>query len=200
MAQQAKAALKADKLEVVVDRGYDNGDEILACHNADIIVTLPKRHTSNNRAKGQFDRDDFRYVAAENVYICPAGERLAHRYTYQEKGRTMRRYYAKVCQSCVLKDQCTDGKERRIARWEHEDVLEEVQRRLDENPGKMRQRRETVEHPFGTLKCWMGYTHFQMKTLKHVGTEMALHVLAYNLKRVMKIMGIAPLIAAMKAA
>ncbi len=200
MAKQAKSALNVDKLEVVVDRGYYNGDQILACHKAGITVTLPKRHTSNNRAKGQFDRDDFRYVAAEDIYICPAGERLSHRYTYQEKGRTMHRYFARVCQSCAIKGQCTDGKERRIARWEHEELLEKVQIRLDEHPEKMRQRRETVEHPFGTIKFWMGYTHFQMKTLKHVGTEMALHVLAYNLKRVMKIMGIAPLIAAMQAA
>ena len=161
---------------------------------------MPKPQTSNNKAKGQFDKQDFRYVAAEDVYICPAGERLAHRYAYQEKGRTLHRYYAKVCQSCAIKAQCTDGKERRINCWEHEGILDAVQTRLDENPDKMQQRRETVEHPFGTLKCWMGYTHFQMKTLKHVGTEMALHVLAYNLKRVMKIIGIVPLIAAMKAA
>ncbi len=98
---------------------------------------------------------------------------------------------------CAIKDQCTTGKERRITRWEHEHILEQ---RLDEHPEKMRQRRETVEHPFGTIKYWMGTTHFQMKTLKRVSTEMALHVLAYNLKRVMKIMGIGPLIAAMSAA
>ncbi len=98
------------------------------------------------------------------------------------------------------KDRCTTGKERRITRWEHEHVLEAVERRLDEHPEKMRQRRETVEHPFGTIKSWMGSTHFQMKTLKRVGTEMALHVLAYNLKRVMNILGIGPLIAALKAA
>jgi hypothetical protein len=200
MSEKAKAAIGADELDAVADRGYYKSEEILSCHKAGITVTLPKPLTSNNKAKGQFDKQDFRYVAAEDVYICPAGERLAHRYTYQEKGRTLHRYYAKVCQSCAIKAQCTDGKERRINRWEHEDILDAVQTRLDENPDKMQQRRETVEHPFGTLKCWMGYTHFQMKTLKHVGTEMALHVLAYNLKRVMKIMGIVPLIAAMKAA
>ena len=130
----------------------------------------------------------------------PAGERLVYHYTNQEKGLTLRRYWTNACQTCAIKDQCTTDKQRRITRWEHEHVLEAVQRRLDEHPEKMRQRRETVEHPFGTIKSWMGYTHFQMKTLKHVGTEMALHVLAYNLKRVMKILGIAPLIAAMKAA
>ena len=105
-----------------------------------------------------------------------------------------------VCQHCAIKSQCTTSKERRIIRWEHEDVLDEVQRRLDEHPEKMRQRRETVEQPFGAIKCWMGYPHFQMKTLKNVGTKLALHVLAYNLKRVINFMGIHPLIAAMMAA
>jgi hypothetical protein len=93
----------------------------------------------------------------------------------------------------------TTGKERRITRWEQEAVLQKVQRRLDEKPDMMHVRRETVEHPFGTTKSWMGAPHFQMKSLKNVATEMALHVLAYNLKRVMTIMGIAPLIAAIRA-
>ncbi len=110
------------------------------------------------------------------------------------------RCWTTACQNCAIKDQCTMGKERRIIRWEHEHVLEAVQQRLDEHPEKMRQRRETVEHPFGTIKCWMGTTHFQMKTLKRVGSEMALHVLSYNLKRVMNIIGIGTLIAAMSAA
>ena len=99
-----------------------------------------------------------------------------------------------------MKDRCTTGKERRITRWEHEHVVEAVERRLDEHPERMRTRRNTVEHPFGTIKSWMGATHFQMRTLKKVGTEMALHVLAYNLKRVMNILGIRPLIAAILAA
>ncbi len=118
--------------------------------------------------------------------------------------KTVCRYWTTACQACAIqacaiKDRCTTGKERRITRWQHEDVLEAVERRLDEHPEKMRQRRETVEHPFGTIKSWMGSTHFQMKTLKRVGTEMALHVLAYNLKRVMNIMGTTPLIAAIGA-
>ena len=200
MAKRAKAALESDALEVVADRGYYKSSEILACDKAGITVTLPKPQTSNNKAKGQFDKQDFRYLAAEDVYLCPAGEHLSYRYTFHERGLTLRRYWSNVCRSCAIKEQCTDGRERRISRWEHEHVLDQVQRRLDEHPEKMHQRRETVEHPFGTIKCWMGYTHFQMKTLKHVCTEMALHVLAYNLKRVMKIIGIAPLIAAMQAA
>jgi len=200
MARRTKAALKVDNLDVVADRGYFNGEEILACEEAGITVTLPKPMTSGSRAKGRFVKQDFRYAATDDVYLCPAGERLVYRYTNQERGLTLRRYWTTACQRCAIKDRCTSAKERRITRWEHEHVLEAVQQRLDEHPEKMRQRRETVEHPFGTIKSWMGATHFQMKTLKRVGTEMALHVLAYNLKRVMNIMGIGPLIAAMRAA
>jgi transposase len=199
MAKRTKAALETDQLEVVADRGYFSGDEILDCHEAGITVTLPKPQTSNNRLKGLFVKADFRYVVEDDEYICPAGERLRYHYTNEERGQTLLRYWTNACQHCAIKDQCTTGKERRVTRWAHEDILDEVQRRLDEHPEKMRLRRETVEHPFGTIKCWMGYTHFQMKTLKKVGTEMALHVLAYNLKRVINIIGIRPLIAAMMA-
>ena len=200
MAKRTKAALKADKLEVVADRGYFKSEEILACEEAGITVTLPKPQTSGIKAKGRFGKQDFVYIAEDDVYRCPAGERLVWRFTNREKGLTLHRYWTTACHTCAIKDQCTTDKQRRITRWQHEHVLEAVQRRLDEHPEKMRQRRETVEHPFGTIKCWMGHTHFQMKTLKHVGTEMALHVLAYNLKRVINIMGVGPLIAAMKAA
>ncbi len=200
MSRKAKAELETDTLDVVADRGYFNGEEILACEEAGITVTLPKPLTSGVKAKGRYGKQDFRYVAEEDVYICPAGERLVYHYTNVEEGRTLRRYWTNVCQSCPIKHLCTTGKERRISRWEHEHVLETVQQRLDEHPEKMRQRRQTVEHPFGTIKSWMGYTHFLMRTLKRVRTEMALHVLAYNLKRVMVIMGIGPLMAAIKAA
>ncbi len=185
---------------MVADRGYFSGEQILACEEAGITVTVPKPQTSANRAKGQFVKGDFVYVAADDVYLCPAGERLVYRYSNQEKGLTLRRYWTSVCRRCTLKDKCTSGMERRITRWEHEHVLDAVEQRLDENPDAMRQRRQTVEHPFGTIKCWMGATHFQTRTLKRVRTEMALHVLAYNLKRVMNIIGIAPLIAAMSPA
>ncbi len=200
MARKTKAALETDKLDVVADRGYFNGEEILACDKAGITVTLPKPLTSGSKAKGRFGKQDFVYLAEDDVYRCPAGERLVYHYTNVEKGRTLRRYWTNACRTCAIKHLCTTGKERRITRWEHEHVLEAVERRLDEHPEKLRQRRETVEHPFGTIKYWMGYTHFQMKTLKRVRTEMALHVLAYNLKRVMQILGIAPRIAAMRAA
>ena len=199
MAKAAKSVLGVEKLDAVADRGYFSGEEILACDNAGIAVTLPKPMTSGMIARGRFGKQDFRYVADEDVYICPAGERLPYRYTNEEDGLVLRRYWTNACQSCPIKKTCTSGKERRITRWEHEHVLEAVQRRLDEHPEKMRQRRETVEHPFGTLKARMGATHFLMKTLPKVATEMALHVLAYNMTRVMSIMGVRPLMAAMRA-
>jgi transposase len=199
MAKEAKATLAVESLDAVADRGYFNSEEILACEEAGITVTLPKPMTSNSKAEGRFGKQDFRYVAGEDVYICPAGESLTYHYTTEENGLVLRRYWSNACQSCAIKQSCTTGKERRITRWEHEHILEVVQRRLDEHPEKMRQRRETAEHPFGTIKSWMGSTHFQMKTLKHVGTEMALHVLAYNMKRVMRILGVGGLMEAIHA-
>jgi hypothetical protein len=197
-AKQTKDTLETESLDVVADRGYFNSAEILACEEAGITVTLPKPMTSGAKSEGRFGKQDFRYVAEEDVYICPAGERLAHRFTNEEHGLVLHRYWTNACQSCLIKHSCTTSKERRITRWEHEQVLEAVQRRLDEHPEKMRQRRETVEHPFGTIKARMGATHFLMKTLPRVATEMALHVLAYNLTRVINIMGSGGLIAAMR--
>src|SRR5690348_13505195 len=199
IACQAKQVFGVDELEAVADRGYYSGAEILACHEAGIVVTLPKPMTSGIEARGRFGKQDFRYVAEEDVYVCPASEKLAYHYTNEENGSALRRYWTNACQSCTIKNRCTTAKERRITRWEHEHVLEAVQQRLDEHPEKMRQRRETVEHPFGTIKARMGATHFLMKTLPRVAAEMALHVLAYNLTRVMNIMGARPLMAAMRA-
>ena len=199
VAKETKATLDVDKLDVVADRGYFNGEEILECEEAGITVTLPKPMTSNSKAEGRFGKQDFRYIAEEDVYICPAGERLAYHYTTEDKGLVVHRYATNACRHCAIKHNCTKGKERRISRWEHEHIIDAVQRRLDEYPEKMRQRRETVEHPFGTIKARMGATHFLMKTLPRVASEMALHVLAYNLTRVMNIMGVQPLMAAMRA-
>jgi transposase len=199
VAKKTKATLEVEKLDAVADRGYFNSDEILACEKAGITVTLPKPMTSNSKAEGRFGKQDFRYVTAEDVYVCPAGEKLAYHYTTEENGLVLRRYWTNFCQSCAIKHHCTTAKERRITRWEHEHILEAVQRRLDEHPEKMRQRRETVEHPFGTIKARMGATHFLMRTLPRVAAEMALHILAYNLTRVMNIIGIRPLLAAMRA-
>jgi len=198
VAKETKATLQTDRLEAVADRGYFNGEEILACDQAGITVTLPKPMTSGAKSEGRFGKQDFVYLSQEDVYRCPAGERLKYYYTNVENGLKLRRYWTNACRACALKNRCTTGVQRRITRWEHEPVIEAVQRRLDENPQAMRQRRETVEHPFGTIKARMGATHFLMKTLPRVGTEMALHVLAYNLTRVMNILGTRALMAAMR--
>ena len=199
MGRQAREALGVDKLEAVADRGYYNSTEIKACDDAGVAVTLPKPMTSGAKSDGRFGKQDFVYNAAEDVYRCPAGAKLAYRMTTEQDGKMMRRYWTNACPNCLLKSKCTTGNERRIPRWEHEHVLEAAQKRLDENPQAMRARRETVEHPFGTLKMRMGATHFLMKRLPKVATEMALHVLAYNLTRVMNIVGVKPLLVAIRA-
>jgi len=199
MAKQAKSVLAAESLTAVADRGYYRSEDIQECERASITTYLPKPQTSGNQAKGQFGRDDFRYIVEDDEYECPAGQRLAQRMTTQEKGKTLHRYWTTVCRQCPMKAECTSGKERRIARWEHEEVLEEAQARLDRHPDMMRIRRATVEHPFGTLKAWMGSTHFLTKTLPRVNTEMSLHVLAYNLRRMLNLVGPKPLIEAILA-
>jgi transposase len=199
VAKEAKAVLQVEKLQAVADRGYYHGEEILACDQAGITVTLPKPMTSGAKSEGRFGKQDFVYLPEDDVYRCPAGERLKFYYANEENGQKLRRYWTNACRNCSLKHCCTTGKERRITRWEHEHVVEAVQRRLDEDPLAMRRRRETVEHPFGTMKARMGATHFLMKTLPKVATEMALSVLAYNLTRVMNIVGIKPLLAAIRA-
>jgi len=199
MAEQAREALGTEELSVVADRGYYNGVEIRACEELGITAYVPKTQTSGNQAKGLFGRQDFIYKPEEDEYKCPAGERLIYRFTGDDKGKAMKRYWSSACPNCPLKPQCTTGKYRRISRWEHEAVLDRLEVRMEQHPMMMRIRKGTVEHPFGTIKSWMGSTHFQMKTLERVSGEMSLHVLAYNLKRVMQIMGVVPLIAAMRA-
>ncbi len=188
-----------DSLPAVADRGYFNSPEILACEQASITVTLPKPMTSGAKSDGRYGKQDFVYLPIEDVYRCPAGEKLTYRYTNEEDGRTLRHYWTTACRHCPLKSQCAKANERCIKRWEHEHVLEAVQQRLDKNPQAMRQRRETAEHPFATLKMRMGATHFLMKRLPKVANEMALHVLAYNFTRVMNVIGVQPLVAVMSA-
>ena len=199
MSKRARTEMGVEDLTVIADKGYYTGEELLACHDAGITTYVPKPQTSGAKAAGHFGREDFHYDADADEYRCPAGEHLIWRMTTVEKGLTLHRYWSSNCQSCSLKTQCTPSKQRRVTRWEHEAVLELAGERLASDPKKMLARKQTVEHPFGTIKMWMGATHFQMKTLKHVSTEMSLHVLAYNLKRVMNILGIRPLIRAIQA-
>ncbi len=200
IAIETKAVLGVDALTAVADRGYYKGEEIKACEDNNITLYIPKSDTSGNRAKGTFSKDKFIYIADVDEYECPAGQRMTYRYTNKEKGKLIRRYATPACAKCELKSKCTTGKaSRRMRRWEHEDVLDRAQDRLNANWGMMATRSATVEHPFGTIKSWMGYTHFLTKTLGGVKTEMSLHVLAYNMKRMINIMGIGPLLEAMRA-
>jgi transposase len=200
MGQQAKAAMGAKKLKAVADRGYFKGEELKACEDARIETYLPKPQTSGAQAEGRFGKRDFIYHPNDDQYECPAGERAKYRFTRTENGKKIRRYWSSACPTCSLKSKCTPSPYRRIVRWEHEAVVERAQARLDKHPEMMRIRRVTAEHPFGTLKAWAGPQHFKMKTLKHVSTEMSLHVLAYNLKRVINLFGTTGWIEKMQAA
>jgi hypothetical protein len=161
---------------------------------------VPRPLTSGAKAKGRFGKQDFVYIPDEDAYRCPAGETLTRRFTSVEDGMNLHVYWTAKCAECPLRDRCTSSKQpRRIKRWEHEAVLDAMQARLDRTPDAMRIRKATVEHTFGTLKAWMGATHFKTRTLEKVKTEMSLQVLAYNLKRVIAIMGPRPLMEAIRA-
>jgi len=196
MSKKAKEATGLDKPAVYADRGYYSSQEILACEQNGIVPMVPKTVTSNSKSAGRFEKQDFTYIPDTDEYECPAGERAPYRCDTTEKGLKIRVYWPSnsICASCEIKTQCTISKHRRIRRWEHEDILDRMQHRLDRKPEASRIRRQTVEHPFGTLKSWMGSTHFVMKTLKKVRAEMSLHVLAYNMKRMIAIYGTQSLI------
>jgi len=200
MAQAARDEMGRPRLKAIADRGYYSAPQIKECADAGIAVILPKPTTSGAKANGRFDRADFIYIARDDEYQCPAGERAIYRFTREEHGLQLHRYWSSACPRCDMKSRCTPSDYRRISRWEHEAVLESVQRRLDRKPDAMTVRRRTVEHVFGTFKHWMGYTHFLTRTLKNVGTEMSLHVLAYNLRRVLAILGFAKMMKAIRLA
>lgn len=198
MATRARDAMDKRRLDVLADRGYFNSPEIKACSEAGITPLVPKPMTSNAKAEGRFDKTDFIYIAKDNEYRCPAGQRAIHRMTTIEHGLKLHRYWSSACPRCPLKPRCTPSDYRRITRWEHEAVIDAMQRRLDRNPLAMTIRRRTIEHVFGTLKHWMGSTHFLTRGLAHVGTEMSLHVLAYNFKRLISLLGVAKMMKAMR--
>jgi hypothetical protein len=199
MAGKARTAIGTSALTVIADRGYFKGEEILACQNAGITALVPTTKTSGAKADGRFDKADFIYDPQKNEYRCPAGQSLIWRFASLEKGMKNHRYWSSNCKGCPLKDRCTPSQERRVTRWEHQDVLDEMQARLEQSPDAMRIRRSTVEHPYGTIKSWMGATHFLTKGLESVKTEMSLHVLAYNFRRLMAILGIGSMMNAIRA-
>jgi len=200
MAGKASEALGAKDLMVLADPGYYKGEEIVDCYEAGITALVPKVDTSGKRGKGQYTRSDFIYDAEEDEYVCPAKARLIYRFTTEDKGKQLRVYWTNQCGSCALKSQCTTGKERRIKRWEKEHILEQADALLKKNPDAMRQRKRLVEHPYGTIKHWMGSTHFLMKRLPNVQAEMSLHVLAYNLRRAINVLGAEKIMEQLQAA
>lgn len=200
MAEKAKDAMGVEALDVLADRGYFSGEEILACEALGVTPYLPKPQTSGAKAAGRFGKQDFVYQPDQDAYRCPAGALLPRHMTTVEKGLTLHRYWDRAsCTGCRLKPQCTPSVERRVTRWEHEAVIEALQARMDLAPRAMRTRRRLVEHPFGTIKAWMGHTHFLMRRLPNVKTEISLHILAYNMKRVMAVLGTKPLMEAIRA-
>lgn len=200
MAAKAKDAMGVEALDVLADRGYFSGEEILACETMGVTPYVPKPQTSGAKAAGRFGKQDFSYQPDQDVYRCPVGALLPRHMTTVEKGMTLHRYWDRAsCTGCKLKPQCTPSIERRITRWEHEAVIDALQTRMDLASRAMRVRRRLVEHPFGTIKAWMGQTHFLMKRLPNVKTEISLHILAYNMKRVMAVLGTKSLLEAIKA-
>jgi hypothetical protein len=201
MAKKARVSMDVEKLEVVADRGYFKSLEIKACDDAGIITYIPETLTSSGRKAGRFTKQDFRYLSDTDEYLCPSGERLQWHFTTNENGMDLHCYWSfAACSACSIKQQCTTSPQpRRIKRWEHEKVLETMKHRLKLKADAMRIRRQTVEHPFGTIKTWMGATHFLTRTLERVSTEMSLHVLAYNLKRLINLMGVRELVQAIRA-
>lgn len=199
MAAKAKQAMRTETLEAFADRGYFNGEQLLECEKIGVTPYVPKPRTSNARAAGRFDKEDFDYLPEKDTYRCPAGKMLAFRFMSVHDGQNVGIYFTNECGGCPLKSRCTTGKERRVRRWEHERVVDATRNQLEALPEAMTIRRRTVEHPFGTLKAWMGHTHFLTKGLAKVSTEMSLCVLAYNLKRMISLLGVAPLIATIRA-
>ena len=200
IAGQAAEVLDAKDLTVVADAGYYEGEAIVDCYAAGIKALVPKVDTSDSKAKGRYSKADFRYDADRNEYVCPAGQRLTYRFDSVEHGKRLWVYMTYQCSSCPLQAQCTTAHARRIKRWEHEHRLEAADAELKKRPDAMRQRKQIVEHPYATVKHWMGSTHFLMKRLPNVQTEMSLHVLAYNLRRAINILGVPTIIAQLQAA
>ena len=200
MAHQAREAMGHAELTAIADRGYYKGEDILLCEQNGVVPMVPKTMTSGAKADGRFGNQDFVYLPELDAYRCPAGQNMKLWFNrVDENGMTLRHYWTTKCPECPIKAQCTPAKMRRVTRWEHEGVLDAMQHRLDQAPDSMRVRRQTAEHPFGTLKAWMGATHFLTRTLAKVRTEMSLQVLAYNMKRVIAIFGVGPLMAAIRA-
>jgi transposase len=197
VALAAKANLELNQTEVVADAGYYNAAEVSRCAEHGITSYIPKSDTSANTARGLYGKSQFRYDAAKDVYLCPAGAELTYRFATSERGRELRYYRASGCKQCTLKSRCTRNQANRtLTREENEPLMEAMAARMVAQPQKFKLRKQLAEHPFGTIKRWFGYTHFLLKGLEKVRTEWSLTTLAYNLKRVLNLVSFQKLMAA----
>ena len=197
VALEAKANLEFKQAEVVADAGYYNAAEVLRCAEQGITSYIPKSDTSANTACGLYGKSQFKYDAGKDVYVCPVGAALTYRFSTYELGRGLRYYRATSCKSCALKSHCTRNKANRtITREDNEAMMEAMAARMKAQPEKFKLRKQLAEHPFGTIKRWFGYTHFLLKGLEKVRCEWSLTTLAYNLKRVLNLVNIEKLMAA----
>lgn len=188
----AQDAVGKVDITVLADKGYYSRSDIKATQDLGAVALVPKGDTSGADRKGLFNRSLFKYDQEKDIYICPTGNELQNRFTVVEDGLELQMYFNHIaCRDCSQRSRCTTSKRdpRRIRRWVHEAEMEDMQTRLDASPQTAVVRKQTVEHPFGTIKMWMGATHFLMRRFKNVSTEISLHVLAYNLKRMMSILG-----------
>ena len=199
MTKQGQAAIGRKDITVFADRGYFSGAEIMATEKLGATTYVPKPYTSGSKAAGRFGKHDFLYQPEDNSYQCPGGQKMTYRFMSVEQGKDMQVYWPDECAACPVKAKCTTGKQRRIKRWVNEDIIDAMLTRLNDLPEAMAIRRATVEHPFGTLKSWMGATHFLTKRLKNVKTEMSLSVLAYNIRRMISMFGVKKLIRVIQA-
>jgi len=197
VALEAKANLEFKQTEVVADAGYYNASEVSRCVEQNIQPFIPKADTSANTARGLYGKSKFKFDEQKDVYVCPAGGELTYRFSTYELGRELRYYRARGCRECLLKSQCTRNKANRtITREANEHLMEAMAERMKREPEKFRLRKTLAEHPFGTIKRTMGYTHFLLKGLEKVRTEWSLITLAYNLKRVLNLVSLQKLMQA----
>jgi hypothetical protein len=198
MAIQTKDTLGVETIDVTADKGYGTDNEIKKCHDQNINCYVPKPERSPNKKLGLYTKENFHYDATNDHYICPANQELRFHHQTQQDNKTLKIYEGVACQGCVLRAQCTPRPKgnRQLSRFIHEEVIEAMQQRMRQHPDKVKQRKALVEHPFGTIKHWMNQGYFLMRGLEKVSAEMSLSVLAYNLKRVINILGVKELIAA----
>lgn len=191
MATATKAVLEQEQLSAVADAGYSNGEQLTGCEQAGITPYVALNRAVNNQGDGTlYDRSLFRYDAQNDCYRCPTDQLLVRKQINRAKHAVV--YQGIACGECQMKSQCTQAKQRLIRRHFDEETFSRVQARLEANPDIMRRRKAIVEHPFGNLKRWiMGDGRFLLRGLKGAQTESALAILAYNLRRVLNVLGVA---------